>query len=149
MLVDNNTLDYDYYLNTFEEPEKELVRFRSLVEISRKVNAVSVIMLTKKDNAFIPDLTLGIGEETTGKFRFLFEEPLAKEGFVKREVIVVNEPADQDENLKSKVAEADATYLKRSLFIPCKFQGSEAVLYFGFAKEQDIDIEYFFSQLTK
>src|SRR5208283_363810 len=56
----HNGLDYDEFLSSYPRSFSHTTQMKSLVEVSRRVSAVSAGLLLKKVQGFVPDLTVGL-----------------------------------------------------------------------------------------
>ena len=68
-------LDYDEFLASYPRSFTHTTQMKSLVEMSRRVSAVSAGLFVKKLQGYAPDLTIGISEKTLLTLAFGTEEP--------------------------------------------------------------------------
>ena len=79
--------DLDQYLEQFENAESERTQFKALVEMSKRINAISVVVLGNGENELKSSLTLGLSEKSVEKFRFQMDDPLAQDIYTKKQTL--------------------------------------------------------------
>jgi hypothetical protein len=141
-----NGLDYDEFLSSYPRSFTHTAQMKSLVEISRRVSAVSAGILLRKTDEYAPDLSVGAGEKTIQTFRFAQDDPF-NAFFQSRLTVVVNRAIGEIQTLRDKVEEGDHRYMKRLIFLPVTFRSQEAYLFFSFSIDGDISLDSTFSSL--
>ena len=120
---------------------------KSLVEVSRRVSAVSAGILIKKVQGFSPDLTVGLSDKSVQTLVFSATEPFAAEFLQTRKAVTINKNPADVRFLSSRIDLEDIRYMKRILFIPAVFRSQDAFLFFSFSGETDIAINVMLSKL--
>jgi hypothetical protein len=143
-----NGLDYDEFLATYPRSFSHTTQMKSLVEVSRRVAAVSAGLLVKKIQGYAPDLTIGISDKTLKNFRFNNAEPFFKVFLSTRKGVVVEKIPVDVRLLKARIDSDDLRYMKRIMFLPAIFRGQEAYLFFSFPGETGIVMEAMLSKLV-
>jgi hypothetical protein len=133
--------DYDAYLQQFGAKQEETTLFKSLIEISKRVNAIAVALLAEKNDGFWPDMTLGLNEKSVGGFHFFTDELFVKQYFSRSDTLVINKAADRIEELVSKFSKDDIKYIKRAIFFPAIHGHTRSLLFFAFSRELPLDID--------
>ena len=105
---------------------------KSLVEVSRRVSAVSAGLLLKKADGWSPDLTIGLGDRTLAGLHFRKEEPFSTLLLGKRLTVAVDRPPGELKTISLRFDPEDLRYAKRILLLPATFRGQEAYILFGF-----------------
>ena len=134
-------LDFDAYLQQQGRKDTDMNRFKTLVKVSRLVNAVAVVVLMKSEDQYKPVLSVGMEQDSVKGFRFQANKAPAKNSFDIGKSLIINEPAQSSQWLKDRISQGDQSFINRSLFFPCLYQGKEGVIFFGFAKNEDIDMD--------
>ena len=140
--------DFDHYLSQFPEPGNLRTQYKSLVEITKSVDAVCAAMLIEDKGRFWADLTLGLGEDSVETFQFAPEHAVVTGTFRKKRILVINQPVEKVDYLEERITEDDLKYMKRAMFLPCIFNNSDAVLFLAFAKDTDLDLDNVLSNLN-
>jgi hypothetical protein len=140
--------DFDGYIKQFKDPEKQRTQFMALVDISKRIEAVSVAVLVKEQDAFTPQLTLGLGEESAKKLKFGLDDPLVKSYFKQKKTLLINEEIGKITQLKGRFTSNDLKYIKKAVFFPSHYRNRDAVLFFGFACDEDLRIDSILNRLN-
>ena len=142
-----NGLDYDEFLAAYPRSFSHTTQMKSLVEISRRVSAVSAGLLLKKADGWSPDLTIGLGDRTLTGLHFRKEEPFELLLLGKRLAVAIDRPPGELKTIRVRIDPEDLRYAKRILLLPATFRGQEAYLLFAFAADSDILLENVLSSL--
>ncbi len=140
--------DIDEFINQFENPEKKRTQFMALVDISKRIGAVSVALLVREQDGFASELSLGLGDASVEKLRFGLDDPLTKNYFMQKKTLLINEEIGRVTQLKARFTKEDLKYLKKGVFFPSHFKNQDAVIFFGFGRTEDIDIDTILNQLN-
>ena len=62
--------------------------------------------------------------------------------------MIINEPIKDVDYLSSKISDEDALYIKRLIFLPALYKKQDAVLFFGLAEKEDLEVNTFFNRLN-
>lgn len=143
----HNGLDYDAFLSSYPRSFTHTTQMKSLVEMSRRVSAVSAGLLLKKASGFMPDLTVGLGERSVQAFHFELREPFSTEFLQLRKAVVVNKNPSEIGTFSARFDGEDIRYMKRLAFMPAVFRGQEGYLFLSFTSETDITPNVILSKL--
>jgi hypothetical protein len=140
-------IDYDDFLSFYPRSAVHTQQMRSLVEISRRVSAVSAALMAKSPSGFSLELTVGLNEKSRQKLHLESDNPLNKLFLKQRKAIAVEKnPSDLD-IWQVFIDREDLRYMKRVLLIPAHFRSQEAYLLLAFASDQEIGLKDIFSKL--
>ncbi len=142
-----NGLDYDEFLSSYPRSFTHTTQMKSLVEVSRRVSAVSAGLFMKKSDGFVPDLTIGLSEKSVSACTFAPSDPLYSGYFLSRKAVAINRNPAEIRFLNIRFDQEDIRYMKRMLFIPSVFRNQEAYLLLSFSGETDISINSVLSML--
>ncbi|HEY9595558.1 MAG TPA: hypothetical protein VHE79_13855, partial [Spirochaetia bacterium] len=142
-----NGVDYDQFLSAYPRSFAHTTQMKSLVEVSRRVSAVSAGVFLRKVDGFTLDLTVGMGEKTVETLRFALTEPVSQTLLVPRMAFAIAKNPAEIAFLRLRFDEEDLRYIKRLLFLPATFRGQEAYLFLSFSGETDIVIETLVAKL--
>jgi hypothetical protein len=142
-----NGLDYDAFLSSYPRSFTMTTQMKSLVELSRRVAAVSAVILLKKVRGYSPDLTVGVNEKTIRLLTFNSAEAIFAELLVPRKAVLVDRSPAESKIFKTKYDAEDLKYTKRVALLPATFRGQEAYLLFSFSSETGITINSLLSRL--
>jgi hypothetical protein len=120
---------------------------KSLVEVSRRVSAVSAGLFLKKLDRYVPDLTIGLSEKTVKTCIFGPGDPISPGYLLSRKAVAIDRNPAEIRFLSAKFDQEDIRYMKRVLFVPAVFRSQEAYLLFSFSGETDISIDLILSKL--
>ncbi len=143
-----NGLDYDEFLSSYPRSFTHTTQMKTLVELSRRVSAVSAGLFIKKVQTYALDLTVGMSERTVRTLAFSAGEPAFKSLFAPRKYFAVNKNSADVAFLRVKIDPDDLRYMKRVLLFPANFRGQEAYLLLGFAGETEIVISQILAKLV-
>jgi hypothetical protein len=143
----HNGLDYDNFLSSYPRSFTHTKQMKSLVEISRRVSAVSAGLSLKKVQGYVPDLTVGMSEKSITSFQFGPADPFYASLLLARKVVGVNRNPAEIRIFRTRFDAEDVRYMKRLLFIPAIFRGQEAYLFLSFSSETEISLETILSKL--
>ena len=121
---------------------------KTLVELSRRVSAVSGGVFIRKIQTYELDLTVGLSERTARTLTFSNGEPVFKSLIGARKAFAVNKNSADVPFLVGKIDPEDLKYMKRLIFFPANFRGQEAYLLLSFAAETEIVISQILSKLV-
>ena len=68
LLLKSNGIDYDAFLSSYPRSFSHTAQMKSLIEVSRRVSAVAAALFIRSVTGYAPDLTIGVGEKSTGCF---------------------------------------------------------------------------------
>jgi hypothetical protein len=142
-----NGLDYDEFLSSYPRSFTHTIQMKSLVEVSRRVSAVSAGIMLKKIQGFAPDLTVGLSDKSIQNCVFASNEPFTSDFLQARKAVAIDKNPSEVRFLRSRFDQEDIRYMKRILFIPVVFRGQEAYLFLSFSGETDITINVMLSKL--
>jgi hypothetical protein len=140
-------LDYDEFLSSYPRSFTHTIQMKSLVEVSRRVSAVSAGILLKKVQGYAPDLTVGLSDKSIQACVFALNEPFTSDFLQARKVVAIDKNPSEVRFLSSRFDQEDIRYMKRILFIPAMFRGQEGYLFLSFSGETDITINVMLSKL--
>jgi hypothetical protein len=143
-----NGLDYDEFLSSYPRSFTHTTQMKTLVELSRRVSAVSAGLFLKKIQAYAPDLAVGMSEKTLLRLSFSATEPVYKALLSARKAFAVNKNSADVGFLMGKIDPEDLRYMKRILLLPASFRGQEAYLLLSFAGETEIMIGQMLEKLV-
>jgi hypothetical protein len=135
-----NGLDYDEFLSSYPRSFTNTTQMKTLVELSRRVSAVSAGVFIRKIQTYELDLTVGLSERTVRTLTFSSGEPVYKSLLAARKAFAVNKNSADAPFLMGKIDPEDLKYMKRVLLFPANFRGQEAYLLLSFAGETEIAI---------
>ncbi len=138
LLLKRNGIDYDAFLGSYPRSFSHTAQMKSLIEVSRRVSAVAAAIFIRGATGFVPDLTIGIGEKSTGLLQFGSEEPFTTTFLSARRMLTVERNPAEIRTLRSRFDEDDLRYVKRLLFLPATFRGQDACLLLAFPVEADL-----------
>jgi hypothetical protein len=142
-----NGLDYDEFLAAYPRSFSHTTQMKSLVEVSRRVAAISAALLLKKADGWSPDLAIGLGDRTLAGLQFRTGEPFGTLLLGKRLAVAIDRPPGELKMVRVRIDTEDLRYTKRLLLLPATFRGQEAYLLFAFAADSDIILENVLSSL--
>jgi hypothetical protein len=142
-----NGLDYDEFLASYPRSFTHTTQMKSLVEVSRRVSAVSAGLLIKKVQGFSPDLTVGLSDKSIQTLVFSATEAFAAEFLQKRKAVTIDKNPADVRFLSSRIDLEDLRYMRRILFIPAVFRSQDAFLFLSFSGETDIAMNVMLSKL--
>jgi hypothetical protein len=140
-------IDYDDFLSIYPHSGSQTQQMRSLVEISRRVSAVSAGLLSKSPQAYGLELTVGLSESSRLKLRLPVDDPFVSRFLTARKTVAVEKNPSEIEMWRTLIDQEDLRYIKRILLIPAKFRSQEAYLFLAFASDQEIALKDVFSKL--
>jgi hypothetical protein len=143
-----NGLDYDEFLSLYPRSFTHSTQMKTLVELSRRVSAVSAGLFIKKVQVYAPDMTVGLSEKTVRTLSFSAGEPVYKSLLAPRKAFAVNKSSADVAFLMGKIDPEDLRYMKRVLFLPANFRGQEAYVLLSFAGETEIEISQILVKLV-
>jgi len=147
LTMKRNGLDYDEFLAAYPRSFSHTTQMKSLVEVSRRVAAVSAGLLLRKADGWSPDLTVGLGDRTLAGLHFQKGEPFGALLLGKRLAVAIDRPPGELKTFRVRIDPEDLKYTKRLLLLPATFRGQEAFLLFAFAADSDILLENVLSSL--
>jgi hypothetical protein len=136
-----NGADYDEFLSSYPRSFTHTTQMKSLVEVSRRVSAVSAGLLLKSAKGYAPDLSIGVSEKSLKTLTIANVDPLYSILLAHRKAVAVNRNPAEIAVLKEKLDADDLRYMKRILLLPASFRGQDAYLLLAFAIETEISIE--------
>ena len=142
-----NGLDYDEFLAAFPRSFSHTTQMKSLVEVSRRVAAVSAGLLLKKADGWSPDLTIGLGDRTLAGLHFRKEEPFGTLLLGKRLAVAIDRPPGELKTIRVRIDPEDLRYAKRSSCSPRRSAARRRTSCSSFAADSDILLENVLSSL--
>jgi hypothetical protein len=142
-----NGIDYDEFLTSYPRSFTHTTQMKSLVEVSRRVSAVSAGIFIKKIQMYALDLTVGLSEKSIQGLHFGSTEPFYSTMLVARKAIAINKNPSEVRFLRGLFEQEDLKYMRRMLFIPAVFRGQEAYVCLSFSGETEISIGALLSKL--
>ena len=113
----------------------------ALVDISKRIGAVSVALLVREKDAFTSELSLGLGDASVENLRFDLNDPLTRNYFIQKKTLLINDELGRVTQLKTRFTQEDLKYLKKGVFFPSHYKNRDAVLFFGFGRNEDLNID--------
>ena len=147
LLLKRNGIDYDAFLSSYPRSFSHTAQMKSLIEVSRRVSAVAAALFIRTVTGYAPDLTIGVGEKSTGLLHFDAEEPFTVRLLSPRLMVAVERNPAEVRTLRSRFDEDDLRYVKRLLFLPATFRGQEAFLMLAFPVDADLQPSGILSKL--
>jgi hypothetical protein len=134
-----NGLDYDQYLLQFRVGVSETGGLRSLVEISRKLQAVNAALLIKTGEAYVSRLRIGLLEKPA---RILFSagEPFYDRFLSRRQAVLLSDRPQVIPSLAVRFNSEDLKYMQMAIILPAVYQKTEAVLFFGLPVKRPLEL---------
>ncbi len=133
-----NGIDYDEFLASYPRSFTHTTQMKSLVEVSRRVSAVSAGVFLKKVQQYAMDLTVGLSDKSIPLLHFDSPEPFYTTFLVARKAVAINKNPTEVRFLKKLFEEEDLRYMRHMLFLPAIFRGQEAYLCLSFSSETEI-----------
>ena len=140
-------VDYDEFLTSYPRSFTHTTQMKSLVEVSRRVSAVSAGVFIKKIQKYALDLTVGLSEKSIQGLQFKSSDPFYSTMLVARMAVVINKNPSDVRFLKRLFDQEDLRYMRHMLFLPAIFRGQEAYLCLSFSGETDIVLSAMLSKL--
>ena len=127
--------------------DAEARQVKLLVEISRRIQAVSAAVIAGSGRRC--SLRLSIGITDAGKERMVFDgkETLVRRFLAQRMALIVNEELDGIAPLAQKLTAEDLRFMKRAAFVPLDCGDEVATLFFAFPGDRDWTIEELIREL--
>jgi hypothetical protein len=142
-----NGIDYDEFLTSYPRSFSHTAQMKSLVEVSRRVSAVSAGVFIKKIQKYSLDLTVGLSEKSIQRLHFDSSEPFCSSMLMPRKAVAINKNPSEVGFLKKLFEQEDLRYMRHTLFLPAIFRGQEAYLFLSFSGETDIVLDAMLSKL--
>ncbi len=139
-------LDYDQFLSQFDDGASDTSILKSLVEISRKIKAVSATILQEKDRSFSSTLRVGLMDKPE-IIRFAAGEPFYERFLKERQAVLILERPSRVRGLVGKFHPEDLRYMQGALFLPAVFQRASAFLFLGLPSRKDLELKEIISKL--
>ena len=147
MHLKRNGIDYDEFLSLYPRSFTHTSQMKSLVEVSRRVTAVSACLLLKKPDGFLPDLTVGLSEKSAQSLRFAVDGPMCKLLLSQRKAVVVNRNPAEIQYWRALFDFDDLRYMKRIVMLPVTFRNQDAYALLAFAADSDVAISTILTKL--
>ena len=141
-------LDFDAFLPEPNNGRDIIPQIKALVNFSRKINAVSVVLLVRDGGAYLADISIGLTEHSKELFAFSQTHELVKEHLASRQIVVFNRPASDVAELHNKFATEDLKYINRALFLPAVYNKQDAICFIAFSAEKNIALTQIIEQLN-
>ena len=135
------------FLPSYPRAVTHTQQMKSLVEISRRVAAVSAGLLGKGSGGFTLDLSVGLSEKSRQRLRLDAVDPLCRLIFADRKTVAMNRNPAELGLWRNLIDVEDMKYMKRILLFPALFRSQEAYLLLAFAADQDIALNGIVSKL--
>ncbi len=133
-----NGIDYDEFLATYPRSFTHTTQMKSLVEVSRRVSAVSAGVFLKKLQQYAMDLTVGLSDKSIPLLHFDSPDAFFSSFLSSRKAVAINKNPAEVRFLKKLFEEDDLRYMRHMLFLPAIFRGQEAYLCLSFSSETEI-----------
>ena len=140
-------VDYDEFLTSYPRSFTHTTQMKSLVEVSRRVSAVSAGVFIKKIQKYALDLTVGLSEKSIQGLQFKSSDPFYSTMLVARMAVVINKNPSDVRFLKRLFDQEDLRYMRHMLFLPAIFRSQEAYLCLSFSGGTDIVLSAMLSKL--
>ncbi len=147
MRLKRGGLDYDEFLAAYPRSFSNTTQMRSLVEISRRVSAVSAALLIRGADGWAPDIAIGLAERTLAGLKAGPADPLSQVLLGKRLAVAINRAPAEIRSLRRRFDPEDLRFTRRLLLLPATFRGQEACLLLSFTSEAEISIGTIFAGL--
>ena len=142
-----NGIDYDTFLSFYPRSVTQTAQMKSLVEVSRRVSAVSAALLVRKASGHSVELTVGFNEMSRQRLHFNLDDPYYEQFFTSRKAVVIDRNPSEIALWKALVDQEDLRYIKRILLLPATFHAQDSYLLLAFAADQDLILKAIFSRL--
>jgi len=139
------SLDYNY--EKYKNKNKDLAQTKFLINISRMINAISMVILKKEENQYTMDISIGIDNESKEKLKFSEKDYLYSEYLIKKKFIVYNNDVSNNIELAEKFSKNDLKYFKSMVLFPSIFKNSESYILLGFSDRTDINLDNIIKKL--
>jgi hypothetical protein len=139
-------LDYDQFLSQFADGASDTGILKSLVEISRKIKAVSATILQQKGKSFSSTLRVGLMDKPE-TIRFAAGEPFYERFLKERQAVLILERPSRVRGLVGKFHPEDLKYMQGALFLPAVFQRVRAFLFLGLPSRKDLELKEIIGKL--
>ncbi len=141
-------LDLDNYFSQIKGGKSYATQLKAIVGISKNIGAVNSAILTEQESIYMPELTIGFADSSIKKYQFNREDIYFSTIFTEKKVLIINERIDRIRSMARKLSEDDLRYLSGGVFFPAVFQGKQALVFFGFAKEKEWDLKELIIRLS-
>jgi hypothetical protein len=121
--------DYDAFLRKFKQGDIGIMK--SLMTVSRKVDALFAAILQEEEKGFRAEYSIGMAKETASSFNFLPHEDIVQKVLKPSNLLYITKGYTRIPSIDSKVAPSDKQYLSGYLFMPIQFNGEQRILAFG------------------
>ncbi|HVP19066.1 MAG TPA: hypothetical protein VMU36_08715, partial [Spirochaetia bacterium] len=145
--LSENGLDYDGFLAFYPRSKTHGQQMKSLVEISRRVAAVSAALLVRKSDGFFPDLTVGFSEKSRRRLQFGADDPFSTLFLAERKAVGIDRNPSELRMWKEIIDQEDLRFMKRILLLPAIFASQDAYIVLAFAADQGIVLKSILSKL--
>jgi hypothetical protein len=139
-------LDFDQFLSQFGSGATDTSILRSLVEISRKIKAVSATILQETGRSFSSTLRVGLMDKPE-VIRFAAGEPFYERFLKERQAVLILERPSRVPGLVGKFHPEDLKYMQGALFLPAVFQRAPAFLFLGLPSRKDLELKEIIAKL--
>ena len=134
-------INWDEYLKYFNKPFSDVTKVKALVEVSRTVQAVSCAIMIKDDDFFIPDITIGLSDNSQKIFKIGQKDPFGQMFVKEGTTVICNAELKSVKYFSSKFSDEDKPYFKRAVFFPIVYKSASALLFFSFSKDSILEIK--------
>ena len=142
-----NGIDYDDFLSFYPRSVVHTQQMRSLVEVSRRVSAVSACLLAGGPDGYSLELAVGLNEKSRQKLHLEAGDPLNELFLKERKAVAIEKNPSDLETWRAFIDQEDLRYMKRVLLVPAVFHSHEAYLLLAFASDREIVLKDIFSEL--
>ena len=140
------SLDYNFERYKYKNDDVEKTKF--LVNISRMLNAISMVIFKKEENEYITDISIGIDNESIEKLRFSDKDYIFKNYLNKKDFVIYDKEIIKNPVLSKKFSDSDKKYFKSIAIFPSIFNKRESFILFGFGEKTDIKLENIIKKLN-
>ena len=139
-------INYDFFIERIQGGS--MSEFKSLMKISRRLDALSCGFLVENEKRLELSMSIGLHDAITQKFSLDRKSPLYKHIFSNQRILYVKGPESGIELLDKNIGLIDKKYLKASLYVPIRFQDQHAYLFLGF-KSNDNEFSELLSNILE
>lgn len=139
-------LDYDQFLGNFGDGSSDSSALESLVEVSRKIQAVSAVILMEAGQSFDSVLRVGLMEKPA-TIRFAAGEPFYDRLLKQHQTVLILERPASIPGLAGKFHPEDQKYMQGALFLPAVYQSVPAYLFLGLPSRRGLELKEIIARL--
>ncbi len=147
-VIEKKGLSLDYNFEKYKYKNSDLEKTKFLVNMSRMINAICMVILKKEENEYITDISIGIDNESIEKLRFSDKDYIFKNYLNKKDFVIYDKEVIKNPVLSKKFSDNDTKYFKSIAIFPSIFNNEESFILFGFGEKTDIKLENIIKKLN-